>query len=124
MECDFTTFPDKILTKVHHNSEESIYVHGFEPPASYIRDVKYFATKEQIEAVRSQGAYCQQYLKVECFAAEAFLEAYWLDVNGSKMSYTDHEDRPGCKCFLDKACDEGRSEYVKFHCSQVHMSNK
>ena len=102
---------DVVTTILHHNSEDSIFVSGFDAPASYRRNISYFdATFQQIQFLKDRSSSCEQYLRVQCHEADGFAGSYWLDFHGHQQSYQLPVTMAtgGCQCRMKKACQDGR----------------
>ena len=52
IECDMTSHPSQVVSIVHHNSEAFGWVRGFEAPASFRRNLSYFASFPHMLAIR------------------------------------------------------------------------
>lgn len=47
-----TTDPSNVITLVHHDSEERMYVTGYQNPGSYIHEIQYAASIPQLLAMK------------------------------------------------------------------------
>ena len=64
VECDMSQ-PYHIITKVHHDSEDRLYVTGHQDPGSYLRMLHYHGSSEQqLRALSEASEHCQQHVKV------------------------------------------------------------
>ncbi len=50
VECSMES--DQVVTIVHNNLESRTTINGFESPMSYRRNISYFATHDQIAAIK------------------------------------------------------------------------
>lgn len=108
--CNFsmTQSERRVVTTVHHNTEERIYNHGYEAYASYVRHVRYFIPIEQIIAIKEDSTYCEQFFKLECAHSWSLLYSYWISVDEERIDYHYDEPQgdPPCLCrFRTGACD-------------------
>ena len=103
--------PDSVTNIIHHNTEVSIFVNGFEPPASYQRSITYFASHKHIQAIKDKSSQCEQFVNFTCNAADAVKQSYWVDFNGQKKTY-EHPESEKCQCRLPKACEDDRMRLV------------
>ncbi len=104
MECQFES--DEVITIIHNNLESNTRVQGYETPMSYQRNITYFATYDQIHAIKRLSTHCMQYLEFACTGANAFSDtSYWTAFTGEMLSYEYPDDGNGnCICRLDEAC--------------------
>ena len=108
VECDMETDPHNVITLVHNNAEQYIYVTGFERPDSYQRNISYFISTDHIGAIKDYSSHCKQHMEIACHWADALEDSHWISFNGQSLGYHT-ADRP-CTCLLEKACLEGRSK--------------
>ncbi len=112
VECDMNVSPHAVATLVHNNLESWITVSGYESPMSYQRNITYFATRWQIEAIKASSTHCEQMLEFQCSYSVAFTKSYWTSFHGELVSYQYDDDRD-CLCKLQKACEDGHDVYVQ-----------
>lgn len=98
----------EILTIIHHDSEETRSVHGYESPGSYVRYIHYNGNSlKQIEKVIDSSFTCQQYIRWECrgstfsFWYPKNYHSWWVDRNGNVQNYWGNAetDSGTCGCF-------------------------
>ena len=103
MESD----PDHVITIVHHDAEDRHYLSGFDPPGTYVRDVKYYGvSREQLKDIDALSISCQQSLKIECFSVAGLVTDYWVDVDGEQRTFLDENQ----ECIMDRATKLGETE--------------
>ena len=114
--CNMSANGGTGATCVGHDSEDPIYVKGFEAPGSFSTTIKYpNATTAQIVAIMAASERCEQYLKYHCRGS--FIHQYgltygwWLSRDGVKMDYWGGA-APGsrkCACGMTSTCSGGRA---------------
>lgn len=80
----------EILTILHHDSEETKTVKGYESPGSFIRDVNYYTVQslEQIERIINSSFTCQQFIRWDCCGSTFSFwypkthHSWWVDRHG------------------------------------------
>ncbi|KAK7575553.1 hypothetical protein V9T40_011839 [Parthenolecanium corni] len=87
----------KIVTELHHKSEHSVTVDGHQKPGSFVQDIKYLASSDQIEALISQSVECWQYIRYDCFRSRLLNSpssednfqpfSWWVSRNNQKMDF-------------------------------------
>ena len=106
--CDMTSKGGSGVTVMGHDSESRTKVDGYEAPGSYIRNIKYDNTMEQILAVMDQSTFCEQFIKYECHESELLQEghAWWVSRQGNKMNYWGGAavDSGKCACGMNNSC--------------------
>ena len=103
VECKMKS--DELITIIHNNLESDTRVQGYETPMSYQRNITYFATNDQIKAIKSSSTHCEQYLEFACTGALAFLSSFWTAFTGELISYRYPDDGNNtCICKLKEAC--------------------
>lgn len=88
----------EILTIIHHDSEETKTVKGYESPGSFIRDVNYYTVQslEQIESIINSSFTCQQFIRWDCCGSTFSFwypkthHSWWVDRHG-KVSYNSYQ---------------------------------
>ncbi len=101
---------DHVVTIIHNNLESDITVDGYEVPMSYQRNVTYFATRSQIQAIKSSSTHCEQYMEATCTGAWGFhqRQAFWTAFTGELIGYDYPDNGTGnCMCRLKEACTTG-----------------
>ena len=119
---------DKTQTILHHSSEGSQTVRGYQEPGSYVRDIKYEADFEHITVLVNRSYSCRQTLRYECHNARLFNTPYspaapghsytsefkpfswWVSRNNQQMDYWSGS-LPGsrkCSCGLYGQCRDSR----------------
>ena len=106
-----------IVTIVHHNSETTVNVKGYEAPGSYHQDLVYFTDIEQILLLMNRSYSCSQFLKYECYNAQLFNTpsetsfnpfTWWMSRSNQKMSYwggsLPHSRK--CSCGISGTCKD------------------
>lgn len=69
--CEF--FSDgRVMTVLHHSSEQVTPVDGFEEPGSFIQEIKYNADLDQIEALLNRSINCRQRINYACKHSKLF----------------------------------------------------
>lgn len=61
-----------IVTELHHKNEKQVTIDGFQKPGSFVQDIKYLASSDQIEALISQSVECWQFIRYDCFRSRLF----------------------------------------------------
>ena len=65
--CDFRSDPSQpVEMYVHHDSEDWIYVSGFQEPGSYRRNVTYLADRDTLEELTRRSKMCRQEIAYRC----------------------------------------------------------
>ncbi|KAI2811304.1 hypothetical protein BLOT_002478 [Blomia tropicalis] len=100
---------NEIMTVIHHDSEETKLVQGFESPGSYINDVNYYGTNSisQIEHIIASSFTCQQFIRWECrgstfsFWYPKTHHNWWVDRHGIGQNYWGNAEpnSNSCGCF-------------------------
>lgn len=117
---------DRTQTYVHHNSEQSTLVRGYQDPGSYSHDVIYSAPFEQVVIIVNRSYACKQSLRYECHNARLLNSlagsitsqlgqefkpfSWWVSRNNQKMDYWSGS-LPGsrrCSCGLYGTCRDSR----------------
>lgn len=62
----------RIVTKLHHRSEEDTTVDGFQEPGSFVQNIIYDAEAEQIEALINRSSSCWQHISYMCRNSRLF----------------------------------------------------
>ncbi|KAI1289291.1 Neurexin-4 [Halotydeus destructor] len=113
---------DRTQTVIHHNSEGSTTVRGFQEPGSYVHDITYAAPYEQVVILVNRSYSCKQPLRFECHNARLLNSPYpgqaafgnftpfswWVSRNNQKMDYWGGS-LPGsrrCACGLSGTCKD------------------
>ena len=110
--CNMTDKGGVGVTVVRHDSEDEIYVHGYEVEASYSRDIHYNRTSlSQIERLVAISTDCEQSFKLECSNVKFFEDpdtmfAWWVSRDGSNKTYWNgtNEANQGCACVVNNSC--------------------
>ena len=113
VECDMSD-PEVIITTVHHDSEEPVYVTGYKDPGSYQHVIDYYGVSPtQLRAMGHLSDTCEQYLRVDCFGVGGGVENdWWLNVNGQPVMF---KKEGHCTCALSKACFENQTRCAFSH---------
>ncbi|KAK2720944.1 neurexin-4-like isoform X1 [Artemia franciscana] len=107
----------RTLTHVGHNSEVSTSINGFDLPGSFIQDIQYDASFEQMELLINRSYTCSQRLRYDCRKARLLNSPYlgnqefkpfswWVSKSNQKMDYWAGA-LPGsrkCECGLFGTC--------------------
>ena len=106
--CDMASKGSIGVTVIGHDSESRTKVDGYEKPGSYIRNITYDVTMEQIVAIINQSANCEQFIKYECRYSELFDQgdSWWVSRDGKRMNYWGGADVDSgkCACAMDNSC--------------------
>ncbi|XP_028393389.1 uncharacterized protein LOC114517771 [Dendronephthya gigantea] len=114
--CDMTSKNGVGVTVIGHDSESRTFVDGYDPAGSYIKTVKYEISMEQVIAITTQSANCEQFIKYECYhsliwysSTKAYY-AWWVSRQGSKMNYWGGAavDSGKCACGMNNSCAGGK----------------
>lgn len=62
----------RVVTEVHHKSEEPTVVDGFQEEGSFKQDIIYNANIEQIEALINRSNTCWQNIRYDCQQSRLF----------------------------------------------------
>jgi uncharacterized membrane-anchored protein len=74
------------VTEIGHDSETRTLVDGYEKPGSYIRNIKYGISMQDIVTIMNQSKNCEQFIKYECYSSLLHY-GWWVSRQGSKMNY-------------------------------------
>ncbi|XP_019639329.1 PREDICTED: contactin-associated protein-like 2 [Branchiostoma belcheri] len=114
--CDMDYVPGKGETVISHDSEARTPVTSHSAPGSYMRDVTYHASLDQIRALIYISESCRQFIKYECFQSlmnDANTDyAWWVTWDGRKADYWGGAT-PGsgmCACGVEGTCDKGQTK--------------
>lgn len=118
---------DRTQTILHHTSEGSQMVRGYQEPGSYIRDLKYDASFDQIVTMVNRSYICKQSLRYECYNARLLNSPYsgapgvglssdfkpfswWVSRNNQQMDYWGGSlaGSRKCACGLYGSCRDSR----------------
>ncbi|XP_066286834.1 contactin-associated protein-like 2 [Branchiostoma lanceolatum] len=112
--CDMTSVPGKGVTVISHDSEARTHVRGYDGAGSYMRDVTYQASLDQIRALIVVSQSCQQFIKYECYHSVMNFGdtdiAWWMTWDGRRADYWGGAT-PGsgmCGCGQEGTCDNGK----------------
>ena len=105
-----------VITILHNNLETGTHLVQYEGDNPYEKDLTYFASLDQIAAIKKSSLYCEQYVEFSCFRVSAFRDAVWTAFNGKQLFYTypDVNNTRDCLCRLENACREGFHTYFLF----------
>ncbi|XP_028403165.1 neurexin-4-like [Dendronephthya gigantea] len=96
------------VTVISHDSEARTNVSGFEEKGSYVKNVTYNITLEQVVAIINQSRNCEQFIKYECHNADLLLygTSWWVSRQGKKMNYWGGAavDSGKCACGMINSC--------------------
>jgi hypothetical protein len=99
------------VTVISHDSESRTFVNGYENPGSYIRNITYHVTMEQIVAIMNQSSNCEQFIKYECYHSELLDadDSWWVSRDGERMNYWGGAavDSGKCACAMNNSCYGG-----------------
>ncbi|KAI8498143.1 hypothetical protein Bbelb_240870 [Branchiostoma belcheri] len=109
VQCDLEG--QTAITIIGHNSETRTYVHEFENPGSYSKDVVYWNSMEQVRALVDRSSRCKQHIKYQCYASMIWdntpkIFAWWVTWDGRQADYWGGAS-PGsgkCACGLTGSC--------------------
>ena len=111
--CDMTSKDSIGVTVIGHDSESRTKVDGYGAPGSYLRNIKYDNTMEQIVAVIDKSAYCEQFIKYECDDSRLLKDgtSWWVSRQGNRMNYWGGAavDSGKCACGMTNSCAYGFS---------------
>ena len=96
------------VTIISHDSENRIYVKGYEAKGSYTRDIHYTGARlSQLESLTRVSSHCEQFIKYECYASALFRygHAWWMSRDSTKMTYWGGASVSGkCACGMTNSC--------------------
>ena len=121
VECNFLN-NEITQTILHHRSEHTKQVQGYNQPGSYVDRLVYDAAFEQITMLVNKSYHCKQHLRYDCFNARLLNSpylretpftpfTYWMSRNNQKMDYWGGS-LPGtrkCACGLYGTCKDSRN---------------
>ncbi|XP_035687705.1 contactin-associated protein-like 2 [Branchiostoma floridae] len=113
--CDVDLEPGKGVTVISHDSEARTHVrNGYAGAGTYMRDVTYSASVDQIRALIYVSQTCKQFIKYECFHTMINTGdtdvAWWVTWDGRMADYWGGAT-PGsgnCACGEEGTCDNGQ----------------
>ena len=91
-------------TKVWHYLEQDHSVTGFEEPGSYVREIIYSASIQQVIALIDITVGCKQHINLKCFGAHFHSESneihhWWQNRDGDVMyNWGAPTGTDGCDC--------------------------
>ncbi|XP_078703537.1 uncharacterized protein LOC144928731 [Branchiostoma floridae x Branchiostoma belcheri] len=107
-----------VVTLLGHNSETRTYVHEFENPGSYSKDVVYWNSMEQVRALVDRSSHCKQYIKYECYKSVIWEStsrpyAWWVTWDGRQADYWGGAQRWShkCECGRWRRCSRCNCDY-------------
>lgn len=99
----------EIVTILHHDTEETKTVQGYESPGSFIRTVQYYTAQSlrQIEQLINASFTCQQFIRWECRGSTFSYwypkthHSWWVDRHGVGQNYWGNAEpnSNACGCF-------------------------
>ena len=108
--CDMGSKNGRGVTVISHDSEARTWVHGYDPPGSYVRKITYSVSKEHLMELVKVSSKCEQFIKYECKDSVLSHFGWWVSFVGKKMKNwggVDHT-RQGCACKLTGSCAGNR----------------
>ncbi|XP_033105981.1 neurexin-4-like [Anneissia japonica] len=98
-------------TTIHHNKEEDGVVNNAEDSLSFIVNITYDLTSEQIAAIKNVSSSCRQFIKYACIGSLFGIEGvnhYWVSVDGIPMLNWGGvpTGTRGCACWMTRTCDD------------------
>ena len=98
------------VTVISHDTENTTYVTGCDPPGCYSRDVHYKgANPTQLAALANLSSHCEQFIRYDCRKSILLFRgrAWWVSRQGIRMDYWGGSDKPGkCGCAILGSCDQ------------------
>ena len=114
--CDMESKDGIGVTVFGHDIKPRDSIHDYNAQDAYghyTRDINYDNTIEQIVSVTDQSAYCEQFIKFECYQKELFRHGngWWVSRQGNRMNYWGGAavDSGKCACGMNNSCDFGLS---------------
>ncbi|XP_033105954.1 contactin-associated protein-like 2 [Anneissia japonica] len=108
--CDMTSDLTLSYTTIHHNKEEEGIVNNAEDSFSFIVNITYDLTPEQIAAIKSVSSSCRQFIKYACVGSKFLQEGLhhtWVSVGGiPMMNWGAPTGTIGCACSITRTCDD------------------
>ena len=97
-------------TQVWHNLEQDHYVTGHEDPGSYVKNITYSTSLEQVIALVDNSISCKQYIRLKCFGSlfrglqgEHRWYHWWQNRHSNKMyNWGAPKGTEGCACSTRK----------------------
>ena len=88
-----------------HNLEEDHYVSGYEDPGSYIKEITYSASLQQIVALIDNSTECKQRIEIQCknasFDYPNTNHHWWQNRDGGVMyNWGAPNGTVGCDCSI------------------------
>lgn len=86
--CKMGSTPESVITIVHHDSEQSLYVRsGKDGPGSYSRTLVYSLGMDKIKALTNSSKRCRQYISWQCSGTGFHFNSvkpwsWWVSWNG------------------------------------------
>ncbi|XP_060526188.1 neurexin-4 isoform X1 [Cylas formicarius] len=113
--CQF--YPDgRVTTAVHHGNVATTPVDGFQEPGSFVQDIQYEASDDQMAALINRSSTCLQHIQYACKEARLFNSpseefhfqpySWWVSSKNQKMDYWGGA-LPGsrkCECGIMGTC--------------------
>lgn len=100
---------NEILTIVHHDTEDTGFVQGYEAPGAFVRNVTYYTSDaiESIGHIIRASFTCQQFIRWECRGSTFSFwfpkkhHSWWVDRNGRAQYYWGNAETDSrvCGCF-------------------------
>ena len=84
--CVVTVLQSTIM-ELSHDTMNPTLVDGYPGPGSYVRDVMYDTTKEEIDTIISRARYCEQYIRYECYQSKLLTDAGQLNIRRFLFSF-------------------------------------
>ena len=106
--CNMSSKNGVPVTEIGHDSERRTLVDGYENPGSYIRNIKYGISMQDIVTIMNQSKNCEQFIKYECYNS-LLRYGWWVSREGSKMnSWGGAAVKSGkCACGMTSTCAGG-----------------
>ena len=90
-------------TQVWHNLEEDHYVSGYEEPGSYVKNITYSTSLQQVIALIDNAIGCKQHINMKCLNSgihdEQIHHSWWQNRDGDNMyNWGAPMGTDGCDC--------------------------
>ena len=113
--CNMSSKNGVPVTEIGHDSETRMLVDGYENPGSYVRNIKYGISMQDIVTIMNQFKNCEQLIKYECYDSllrgqSTYGTGWWVSRQGTQMNYWGGAavNSGKCACGMNKTCVGGR----------------
>ncbi|VDI73660.1 Hypothetical predicted protein [Mytilus galloprovincialis] len=110
------------VTKIDHDGERDVYVHGYEAHGSYSFNVTYNISFEHVVAIIDSSKFCRQFVRWKCFNAQMWdigrekWNTYWTNRSTAYLATNEYkppslffhgsEEKRICECGISQTCQQ------------------